>query len=139
MTEGDKHYKAKLRARQILMDYLGCENCSIEKEQQGESFGAEKNWSLDAYGELTIKIGIEIDGKTNHGTKITIPKDKFRDKDNLERNKVYTVRFKPDDFIGKKSLTREQIIDEIRYRLKKQGLPLLQEGGRSSIIDPMFL
>ena len=124
-TEGDKHYLAKTRARSILEVYLGCKNTSIEEPQQGQSFGAEKNWSLDAYGEITIKIGIEIDGKKGHGTKITNAKDKFRDKDNLKRNNVYTVRFSDKDFIGKKSLSVAEIINEIQYSLSKQGLPLL--------------
>jgi hypothetical protein len=105
---------------------LNCEFTSIEEPQQGESFGEEKNWSLDAYGELTIKIGIEIDGKVGHGTIKTIAKDKFRNGDNLKRNKVYTVRFKTADFIGKKSLSVEEIIREIQYSLSKQGHPLLK-------------
>lgn len=120
------HYKAKCRARSILGEVLGCEVTSIEEPQQGESFGEEKHWSLDAFGELTIKIGIEIDGKVNHDTKRTIAKDKYRNGDNLKRNKVYTVRFKTADFIGKKALTQDEIISEIQYSLAKQGLALLK-------------
>ncbi len=126
MAESDNHYKAKCRARAILGQILDCEFTSIEEPQQGESFGEEKHWSLDAYGELTVKIGIEIDGKVGHGTKKTIAKDKYRNGDNLERNKVYTVRFKTGDFIGSKSLTQDEIIREIQYSLSKQGLPLLR-------------
>lgn len=126
MVESDKHYNAKCRARSILGEILDCKFTSIEEPQQGESFGEEKHWSLDAYGELTIKIGIEIDGKVNHGTKKTIAKDKYRNGDNLARNKVYTVRFKTRDFIGKKALTQDEIISEIQYSLAKQGLPLLK-------------
>jgi hypothetical protein len=126
MAEGDNHYKAKCRARSILGEILDCQVTSIEEPQQGESFGEEKSWSLDAYGELTIKIGIEIDGKVGHGTKKTIAKDKYRNGDNLKRNKVYTVRFKTRDFIGKNSLTSEEIISEIQYSLNKQGLALLR-------------
>lgn len=126
MTEGDQHYKAKCRARSILGEILHCEFTSIEEPLVGESFGEEKNWSLDAYGELTIKIGIEIDGKVNHGTKKTIAKDKYRNGDNLQRNNVYTVRFTTDDFIGKKALTQDEIIAEIQHSLAKQGLALLK-------------
>jgi hypothetical protein len=124
MTEGDAHDKAKRRAKSILEE-LGCKNTSIEKPQQGKSFGAEKNWSLDAYGELTIKIGIEIDGKVGHNSKLSNAKDKYRDKDNKDRNDVYTVRFKTKDFVGRKSLTVAEVINEIQYSLNKQGLPLL--------------
>lgn len=124
--ESDNHYKAKCRARSILGEGLDCQVTSIEEPQEGESFGEEKHWSLDAYGELTIKIGIEIDGKVGHGTKSTIAKDKYRNGDNLKRNKVYTVRFKTADFIGKKSLTQDEIIREIQYSLAKQGLVLLK-------------
>jgi hypothetical protein len=126
MTESDNHYKAKCRARSILSQILDCQFTSIEEPQQGVSFGEEKNWSLDAYGELTIKIGIEIDGKVGHGTKKTIAKDKYRNDDNLKRNDVYTVRFKTRDFIGRNSLTADEIISEIQYKLSKQGLALLK-------------
>jgi len=135
--EGDKHYLAKTRARSILEVYLGCKNTSIEKEQKGESFGAEKNWSLDAYGEITIKIGIEIDGKKGHGTKITNAKDKFRDKDNRERNNVYTVRFKTADFIGRKNLSVQEIINEIIYTLTIQRHPLFQTSYTHHIIPEL--
>ena len=128
--EGNKHNLAKIRARSILEVYLGCKNTSIEEPQQGESFGVEKNWSLDAYGELTIKIGIEIDGKVGHGTKKSIAKDKYRNGDNLKRNDVYTVRFKTGDFIGRKSLTADEIISEIQYWLNKQGLALLRNNNK---------
>jgi len=125
MPEGDKHYLAKTRARSILSQYLGCEYTSIEEPKQGKSFDAEKNWSLDAYGEIKIRIAIEIDGKKGHGTKITNAKDKLRDDDNLKRNDVYTVRFKTADLIGNKSLSVAEIISEIQYSLSEQGLPLL--------------
>jgi hypothetical protein len=125
MTEGMKHFKAKLRAMQILKDVLGCESFGIEEPKQGVSFYQNKNWSIDAYGELTVKIAIEVDGKVNHGTKITIAKDKFRDKDNLERNKTYTIRFHPDDLVGKHQLSDLEILSEIRWSLHEQGLLLI--------------
>jgi len=137
LVESDKHDKAKRRARSILQMYLGCENCSNEEQQTGESFGEEKHWSLDAYGELTIKIGIEIDGKVGHGTKKTIAKDKYRDQDNLKRNNVYTVRFSDNDFIGKKSLTVQEIISEIQYSLAKQGLPLLHTWYTNKVVPEL--
>jgi hypothetical protein len=125
MAEGTKHFQAKLRAMNILKNVCHCDVVSIEEPRKGISFDEEKHWSLDAYGELKLKIGIEIDGKVNHDTKITIPKDKFRDKDNLERNKTYTVRFHPDEIIGKHQLSDIEILSEIRWSLKRQGLLLL--------------
>jgi hypothetical protein len=124
--ESDKHYKAKNRAKNILWSALGCVNCSTEESQQGVSFDEEKTWSFDAYGELTIKIAIEIDGKVGHGTKRTIAKDKYRNQDNLSRNDVYTVRFSTDDLVGKKALSEDEIISEIQHSLNEQGFPLLR-------------
>lgn len=121
MTEGNKHFRAKLKAKEIL-NLIGCQTVTDEEEKIGVTFEQRKNWKIDAYGELTIKIGIEIDGKVGHGTKITTAKDKFRDKDNLERNQLYTVRFSPDDILD---MPTHFIQAEILYRLTKQGLRLL--------------
>jgi hypothetical protein len=126
LVEGDEHYKAKMRAKNILWSALGCVNCSTEEQQTGESFGEEKTWSIDAYGELTIKIGIEIDGKVGHNSKLSNAKDKWRNHDNLNRNEMYTVRFKTKELIGKNALSEDEIIAEIQYRLNKQGLALLR-------------
>jgi hypothetical protein len=123
--ESEKHFKAKLRAMQILKDVLRCDLYSIEEPKEGNSFGVDKTFSLDAYGELRIKIGIEIDGKCNHGTRITIAKDKYRAQSCQLVDNTYTVRFTPDDFVGDRKLTDNEILSEIRWSLKNQGMLLL--------------
>ena len=123
--ESNKHYKGKLRALQVLKDVLHCDLYSIEEPKPGFSFGQDKTFSLDAYGELNIKLAIEIDGKKNHGTKITIAKDKYRGQSCQLQDHTYTIRFSIDDLVGDKKLADIEVLNEIRWSLKNQGMLLL--------------